>query len=283
MRTEQFELHADIEGRHWWFVARRKILSSLVESVLPPSRATTIIDVGCGTGANLAGLAGRYDCVGIDSSSHAVRLARARFPQVRFIHGFAPRDLAGTIERASLILLTDVLEHVADDFALFSELLAAARPGTYFLLTVPADQGLWSEHDESFGHYRRYDLHRFEQIWQGLPVRPLLASYYNTRLYPGVWLARFLSRLRRKSSGLAGTDFRMPSNWVNGLLAWCFAGERHRLTRLAEGARVAGYPFGVSLVALLQRQAGVISARSKPHDLPRDFYDPTTELVTVGS
>ena len=74
---------------------------------------------------------------------------------------------------------------------LFSELLAAARPGTYFLLTVPADQGLWSEHDKSFGHYRRYDLHRFEQIWQGLPVTPLLASYYNTRLYPGVWAGPF--------------------------------------------------------------------------------------------
>ena len=73
MRSEQFELHADIEERHWWFVARRKILGSLIESVLTPSRATTIIDVGCGTGANLAGLAGRYDCVGIDSSSQAVR------------------------------------------------------------------------------------------------------------------------------------------------------------------------------------------------------------------
>jgi SAM-dependent methyltransferase len=283
MQTEQFELHADIEERHWWFVARRKILSSLVESVLPVSRATTIIDVGCGTGANLAGLADRYDCVGIDSSSHGIRLARARFPQVRFIHGFAPRDLNGIIERASLIMLTDVLEHVADDFALFSELLAAARPGTYFLLTVPADQGLWSEHDKSFGHYRRYDLHRFEQIWQGLPVTPRLASYYNTRLYPGVWLARFLNRRRNTSSGLAGTDFRMPASWANQLLTWCFAGERRRLTRLAQGARVRAYPYGVSLIALLQRQAGVISPRSKPADVPRDFYDPTTELVTVSS
>ena len=40
---------------------------------------------------------------------------------------------------------------------MLSGLLAAAAPGAYFLLTVPADESLWSEHDESFGHYRRYD------------------------------------------------------------------------------------------------------------------------------
>jgi hypothetical protein len=75
----------------------------------------------------------------------------------------------------------------------------------------------------------------------------------------------------------------MPASWANQLLTWCFAGERRRLTRLAQGARVRAYPYGVSLIALLQRQAGVISPRSKPADVPRDFYDPTTELVTVSS
>ena len=119
-------------------------------------------------------MAERYECVGIDASYEAVRLAQRRFPHLPFIHGLAPRDLAGDIERARLVLVTDVLEHVSDDFALFSELLAAARPGTYFLLTVPADPSLWSEHDRSFGHYRRYDRERFERIWRGLSVETLL-------------------------------------------------------------------------------------------------------------
>ena len=33
------------------------------------------------------------------------------------MHGLAPRDLDGVMDRARLVLLTDVLEHVADDFA----------------------------------------------------------------------------------------------------------------------------------------------------------------------
>src|SRR5262249_48746650 len=109
MQSAQFELHADMELRHWWFVARRQILSQVVAAVLPPSRKTTIIDVGCGTGANLAGLARDYNCVGIDTSAQAVRLAARRFPDIRFIHGQAPADLDGVLEQAGMVLLMDVL------------------------------------------------------------------------------------------------------------------------------------------------------------------------------
>jgi SAM-dependent methyltransferase len=283
MQSEQFQLHAEIEHRHWWFVARRQILTSLVESVLPPSPDTTIVDVGCGTGANLAGLADRYHCVGIDASSQAIRLAKRRFPQVRFVHGLAPRDLGSDMQRARLILLTDVLEHVADDFALFSELLAAAQPGTYFLLTVPADLSLWSEHDQSFGHYRRYDMQRFEQIWQGLSVTPLFASHYNSRLYSAVKLVRRWNRYRGRAAGEAGTDFVLPNRVVNAILTRCFAGERHRLVRLANGQRIAPFRSGVSLIALLQRADGPVAPRQKPLDVPLDRYNPAAELVTAES
>ncbi len=269
MQSEQFQLHADIEQRHWWFVARRRILRRLVAQVAPRSPQTTIVDVGCGTGANIAALADEYHCVGIDTSAEAVELASQRFPAVRFIAGRAPGDLGELAAQARLFMLTDVLEHIADDYAAFSELLAAASPGCYFLVTVPADESLWSEHDESFGHYRRYDQARLEGIWAGLPVTPLLVSYFNTRLLPIVRVVRRWNRKRGHASGRVGTDFWLPNRPANALLTSVFAGESKRLLGVLRGRR-SGFGTGASLVAILRRETGEVTPRCKPQGLSPD-------------
>ena len=280
MQHEQFQLHADIEDRHWWFVGRRRILCRLAAEVLPPSPDATVVDVGCGTGGNLAALAQSYQCVGIDTSAEAVDLARRRLPQVQFIAGRAPEDLGGLAGQARLFLLTDVLEHIADDYAMFSELLAAASPGSHFLVTVPADESLWSEHDESFGHYRRYDAARLEGVWVGLPATTLLVSYFNTRLLPIVRLVRAWNRRRGQAAGRAGTDFWLPSRPINALLTATFAGEAARLAGVLRGTK-RGYRAGASLVAL----CGAKLARS-PSGRSRRAFPPTTDrgkLFSVGA
>jgi SAM-dependent methyltransferase len=269
MQSEQFQLHATIEQQHWWFVGRRRILCRLIAEALPAAAGTTVVDIGCGTGANLAALADRYRCIGIDTSAEAVALARQRFPAVQFITGMAPRDLGDEMGRARLMLLTDVLEHVSDDFAMLSGLLSAATPGCLFLLTVPADESLWSEHDESFGHYRRYDRARLEHVWTGLPVSTLLLSYFSSRLLPVVRSIRAWNRFRGHASGTAGTDFWLPNRAANALLTATFAGESRRLLHCLRG-RKRGYRAGSSLIAILRRESGPIAVRAKPAGLPPD-------------
>jgi SAM-dependent methyltransferase len=273
MQSAQFQMNSEIELRHWWFVARRRILATLIGRVLPPSPQSMVVDIGCGTGGNIAALAGRYACVGIDPSHEAIALARARFPQVRFIEGMAPDDLGDASRQARLLLATDVLEHVPDDFWFFSRLAAATAPGAYVLLTVPAGPSLWSPHDESHGHWRRYDRPRFQRLWEGLPATPLLVSYFNRRLYPLVRLVRMVSRRRGKAGGQAGTDFKIPAAPLNHLLTSIFAGESRRLTRLLDG-RGRGYAAGVSLVALLRREEGPMTPRRRPADVPEDEHRP---------
>jgi SAM-dependent methyltransferase len=258
MQSAQFELHAEVEDRHWWFVARRRILTQLAAQLLPPQvGCPVVVDVGCGTGANLAALADRYRCVGIDTSPAAIRLAQARFPQVEFRLGRAPDDARDVFGQADLVLLTDVLEHVPDDQALLASLVSATRPGCWFLLTVPADPALWSQHDESFGHYRRYDEPRLRQAWVDLPVSVRLCTCFNSRLYPLVRLARWRSRRRGQAAGAAGTDFRLPAPPLNRLLTWLFAGESRRLQAALGGRAGQGYARGVSLLAALRHEPAV--------------------------
>ena len=172
------------------------------------------------------------------------------------------------------MLLMDVLEHVPDDFRLLSELLAATAPGTFFLITVPAHRALWTRHDESFGHYRRYDRHRLAQAWHGLPVRTRLLSYYNSRLYPAVRAVRTVNRWRGNTTGPAGTDFTQPPVPINALLAGIFASEAGRLSDVLAGRRQSGFRTGVSLIAVLERTEGRIVPRDRPVDIAADWFDP---------
>lgn len=274
MQQEQYALHSVIEEKHWWFVGRRAIMRQVVATAVPPSRSATVVDIGCGTGANIAALANDYSCVGVDSSPQAVALAQSRFANVRFICGQVPEDVGPLMSEARLCLLMDVLEHVADDFAFLSRLLASQEPGAHLLLTVPADPALWSPHDVSFGHYRRYDATRLARVWEGLPVTVRLLSYFNSRLYPIVRMVRAINRWRGRASGAAETDFRIPSPPMNWMLQRIFTGEASALLRTLDRSSQPGYARGVSLMALLRREPGTIAARSKPSDLPPDSHDP---------
>jgi SAM-dependent methyltransferase len=263
MQTEQYKLHADIEEKHWWFVARRKIVYDLLKKIVPPSRDKMVVDIGCGTGANIANLAREYSCFGVDTSPEAISFAQSRFPDVKFLCMPEPAEiLSGT--HADVCLLMDVIEHVPDDFMLFSKLLSLSAPGTYFILTVPANMSLWSEHDVSFGHYRRYDMQRLKKVWEGLPVEIMLASYYNSRLYPLVKMARILSRMRGHAQGESGTDLSMPPSFVNNMMEKIFAGETQKLSALLTGKEKQGYSSGVSIVAVIRRGEGNIAVRENP-------------------
>jgi SAM-dependent methyltransferase len=274
MHAEQLKLFADIEARHWWFTARREIVRRIVEQAAPPSTNRKIVDIGCGTGGNLAVFAAHYRCAGIDASPAAVQLARERFPNVSFTCGAVAEQLPAVAADADVLLLMDVIEHVADDFEFFSEVAARCRPGALLLVTVPADMSLWSPHDETVLHYRRYEPARLRQLWAGLPLRERFFSYFNSRLYPFIKTLRQRNRARGESSGAAGTDFNMPPAPVNALLRRVFAGESAALLRaLASGQRMP-YRRGVSLIALLEREPGVINPRRKPPDIPDDPFKP---------
>jgi SAM-dependent methyltransferase len=277
MHPDVFRLNARLQETHWWFAARREVLGAIVRAVVPSAPGTVVVDVGCGTGANLAGLCDQYDVVGLDPSPEAVQMAAERFPNARFVCGSTPDDLGEIVHHARLFLLTDVLEHVRDDFELLSRWLAASRPGAVFLLTVPADRSLWSEHDRTHGHFRRYDRRRFVQLWDGLPVTCRMLSAFNFRLYPAVKLVRGVNRLLGRTGGPLGTDLGLPRPWLNALLRRVFAGEARRLLDVLSGTSRPPARRGVSWLAVLRREAGVITPRRRLADVVPDQFDPDRE------
>lgn len=285
MGPELFRLHARIERHHWWFAGRRRVLRALGEAVLPADGGR-VLDVGCGTGANVAAFAGRHEAVGVDPSAEGVRLARERFPDARFVEGTVPG--AGDTEAAAadLVLLTDVIEHVPDDFLLVSGILALMPAGSHLLVTVPAHPDLWSVHDVTFGHYRRYTADRLRALWRGLPVAERLVSHYNARLFPLIRLVRRASGRFGRAAGREGTDLRVPPAPANRILTAIFGGEAGPLVAAVRdgpasaGAAAPPYSDGLSLIALLRREAGEIAPRPRGPDVPPDVHGPHIDRPT---
>ena len=66
------------------------------------------------------------------------------------------------------IVATDILEHLDDDLAALEEFRRILKPGGQAVITVPAFQFLWSEHDVVLMHRRRYVAAKLRP-WPSVP------------------------------------------------------------------------------------------------------------------
>lgn len=253
MDSPQFQAHADLEQKHWWFLGRRAIVASLLHQLVPAGQGSKILDVGCGTGGMTAYLSKEYACTGIDPSAEGIAFARTRFADCTFIQGNAPEDARTEIGEAQAVLLLEVLEHVEQDVQFVQSLLGAMKPGAYLIAMAPADPSLWSPHDAGFGHYRRYTEHTFRALWNGEQVEELLVSHCNTRLYPLAKLIRFLAKLKGSAWGPGNTDLALPMKPINTLLAKIFHSEAVPLLHALEAKTPTGWNTGVSVIGVLRK------------------------------
>jgi hypothetical protein len=105
-------------------------------------------------------------------------------------------------ERFDTILLMDVIEHVENDSYFLRAVLAKnARPGALVLVSVPAWQALYSDHDRAIHHYRRYSPRKLRKVLEGTGLRiERRGGLFHSLLVPRtVSVAR--ERLRRDSDG----------------------------------------------------------------------------------
>lgn len=235
-----YDRMAEIDAEHWWFAARRRIVSALIRDQVPLSPHAEILEVGAGTGSNLTMLQGmgHVDAIEPDAKARALASRRAG---IHVEGGMLPDRVHLEDRHYDLILLLDVLEHIGDDHGSLRVLRGKLAPGGRMVLTVPASPWMWSAHDVAHHHKRRYTARTLRAAFDagGLSVRHM--SHFNTLLYPLIAAARIAGRLRHRE----GSDEAMPSPLVNAVLERVFAAERHWVTR-------GTLPFGVSLLAVVE-------------------------------
>ncbi len=235
-----FDRMAQLDGGHWWFTARRRILAALIERVVRPPTDARLVEIGCGTGHNLAMLSrfGRVEASELDDGAREIASQRLGRPVLKA----ALPDLSMFRSRSyDLVALLDVLEHVADDRAALAAVRGLLKPGGALLLTVPANPWMWSAHDAAHHHHRRYRKREIAALAKEAGFDIALLSFFNSLLFPLIAAARVAGKLRGDQS----SDDRMPPAPVNALLDRLFGAEAGLIGRLP-------MPFGVSLVAVLR-------------------------------
>jgi SAM-dependent methyltransferase len=241
MERKVYEQMAKLDAKHWWFTARRRILDGVIERIVRPPNGARILELGAGTGHNLAMMSryGQVEASELDPVARDLASERLGRPVVEA----ALPDLSMfPADSYDLVALLDVLEHVPDDKNSLRAIYQLLKPGGALLLTVPINPWMWSAHDVAHHHHRRYRKQEIRQLAEDSGYSIDLLSPFNSLLFPPIAAVRLLGKLTGKDD----SDDAMPSPFVNKVLDGVFGLERSLIGRVP-------MPFGVSLVAVLRR------------------------------
>jgi SAM-dependent methyltransferase len=250
MRRHTYAIMYEVEGSHWWFAGRRRILESFVERIVADlslegraeRRPPRILDVGCGTGANLEMLAQFGETEGVDVSEDALAFCRARgLHQVKL---GAAEELPYADASFDLVTALDVVEHLDNDLGGLGEMRRVLAPGGRALLFVPAFMWLWGVQDDVSHHRRRYTLPQLTGRVRAAGFEVERATYANVTFFAPILAGRLLMRA---TGARPASENNINVSALNGVLGRLFGAERFWLRR------GLNFPFGVSAVCVARR------------------------------
>ncbi|MCA9061889.1 MAG: class I SAM-dependent methyltransferase [Planctomycetaceae bacterium] len=230
-----------LEDSYWWHVAKRQLVTRLLQKYSPPPGR--LVEGGIGSGRNLVEFREMgYDVSGFDLMPESVDHVRHRGIDDVHVHDLGQE---WPVEPDSLraVVLLDVLEHVEDPVVVLNHVHRALEADGAVIVTVPAHPWLYSRWDEQLGHYRRYTVGEFRRHANAAGFRVQWLNYWNSFTFPAAVAVRGLEKLFPKRSQ---PDFPQVSPFTNRALLTAAAAERWCISHF-------GIPTGLSLAGVLKK------------------------------
>jgi SAM-dependent methyltransferase len=244
MQQHTYAIMNRVEDSHWWFVGRRAILESFLEQIIqnPKSKIQNpkILDVGCGTGANLEMLEKFGEAEGVDVSDEALEFCRAK--NLKAHKGLAEK-LPFADESFNLVTALDVIEHLDDDVAGLREMRRVLQRDGRVLIFVPAFMFLWGVQDDVSNHRIRYTKRQIVERLQLAGFKIERATYANITFFAPILAGRTLMKL----TGIRPeSENNVNVSALNPVFGQLFGAERFWLKNF-------NFPFGVSIVVVAKK------------------------------
>ena len=243
MQEHTYGIMRQVEDSHWWFAGRRRILVSFLKDIAPKLEVEdpSILDVGCGTGANLEMLAEFGEAHGVDVSLDALNFCADR--GLENVHHGQAEDLPFPDCSFDLATALDVIEHLDDDVAGLKEMRRVLKPGGYALLFVPAFMFLWGVQDDISHHRRRYTIKQLRTAVQKAGFEVERATYANLTFFSPILAGRLIMRI----TGLKpASENNINVSALNGVFGRLLGAESYFLKKI-------NFPLGVSAICVARR------------------------------
>jgi hypothetical protein len=177
--------------RHPWELARLKVLLFFLKK--SNSRNKLVLDIGSGDAYLASEVAKRFpDRTVIANDIHYTK--EEVNDNLILLNDIEKLDDYTSLT-ADHVLLMDVLEHIEHPEQLLRQIRQSKQvsSATRFMITVPAFQNLFTEHDHFLGHFKRYKRKELVRLMKSEGFETEFTGYFFTSL--------FLVRLLQKISG----------------------------------------------------------------------------------
>lgn len=225
------------EGSGVWGEVRLEAIHQLMNE----HGLSTLWEVGAGNGAV---------CIGLSSMGYETVAIEPLYGGAKYLADQGLVSFGSTLEELRLpanalpaIGIFDVLEHIEEPLPMLEEFARVLEKKGLLLITVPAHQFLFSNHDYSIGHFRRYSKKSLVSSLDEAGFELMSVRFLFAFLVPFAWILRVLPEklglARRANPVNKGRSQMRIANATSSIF---------RLVASVEG--LIRLPFGLSILAV---------------------------------
>lgn len=206
--------------RHPWELARINVIKTILKKAgIQNNQNSNIIDIGCGDVFVASELCKKYTDTNILANDinftqqqiNNLKTANINLPNLHIDNNLD--TFLNSSNNTQAVLLLDVIEHIEHDIDFLKQLKNKFGNNVKFVITVPAFNKLFSQHDTFLGHYRRYNRKQLINNCKKAGFEVTKCNYFFTSLLLPRLLAKISDKILDNKSNNQGV-----SNWNKGKL-----------------------------------------------------------------